>query len=85
MTIRVEWSIRAVRQLLRLEHRDQRRIRKAVGNLSGFPATANVRHLANHDPPYRLRIGNYRVLFSFQGMQRVITIEQVRKRDEHTY
>jgi hypothetical protein len=25
------------------------------------------------------------VLFSFQGVQRVITIEQVRKRDEHTY
>ena len=85
MGVRIEWSIRAVRQLLRFERRDQRRIHKAVAKLSGFPATANVRHLANDDPPYRLRAGNHRVLFSFDGVQRLISIEDVRKRDEHTY
>jgi mRNA-degrading endonuclease RelE of RelBE toxin-antitoxin system len=85
MSVRIEWSIRATRQLLKLERSDQRRIRKAVGNLSGFPATANVRHLASHDPAYRLRVGNHRVLFSFNGAQRLIIIEVIRKRDEHTY
>ena len=85
MNVRIEWSILAVRQLLRLEKQDQRRIGKAIGRLSGFPATANVRHLANHDPPYRLRVGNHRVLFSFDGRRRLIVIESVRKRDEHTY
>jgi mRNA-degrading endonuclease RelE of RelBE toxin-antitoxin system len=85
MSVRIEWSIRAVRQLLRLERRDQRRIRKAVDKLYGFPATANVRHLVNHSPPYRLRVGNHRVLFSFNDTQRLIIIEAVRKRDEHTY
>ena len=85
MSVRIEWSIRAVRQLLRLERRDQRRIRKAVDKLVSFPTTTNVRHLASHDPPYRQRVGNHRVLFSFQGVQRRIIIEAVRKRDEHTY
>jgi mRNA-degrading endonuclease RelE of RelBE toxin-antitoxin system len=33
----------------------------------------------------RLRVGNHRVLYSFQGAQRLIIIEAVRKRDEHTY
>ena len=85
MSIHIEWSIRAVRQLLRLERRDQRRIRKAVHKLYGFPATANVRHLVNHSPPYRLRVGNHRVLFSFDDTLRLIIIEAVRKRDDHTY
>lgn len=85
MSIRIEWSIRAARQLLRLEQRDQRRVRDAVNGLVDFPAAINIKHLVNHDPPYRLRVGNYRVLFSFNGAQRLINIVSVRRRDEHTY
>lgn len=85
MSIRIEWSIRAARQLLRLEQRDQRRVRDAVNSLVDFPAAINIKHLVNHDPPYRLRVGNYRVLFSFNGAQRLINIVSVRRRDEHTY
>ena len=85
MSVHIEWSIRAVRQLLKLERRDQRRIRNAVDKLNDFPAIANVRHLVNHSPPFRLRVGNHRVLFSYDGILRLIVIEAVRKRDEHTY
>ena len=85
MSVRIEWSIRAVRQLLKLEQRNQRRIRKAIGKLTDFPATANVKHLTHHDPAYRLRAGNYRVLFAFDSMRHLVIIESVRKRDEHTY
>lgn len=85
MRNRIDWTVRATRQLLRLEAREQRAIRDAVATLGSFPFTPGVRRLVDHDPPFRLRAGRFRVLFSFDGMVRVVTIEQVAKRDEHTY
>ena len=29
--------------------------------------TSNIKHLTNHDPKYRLRVGNYRVLFDIEN------------------
>ena len=33
----------------------------------------------------RLRIGNYRILFNFDDVVKIISIEEVKKRDERTY
>jgi mRNA-degrading endonuclease RelE of RelBE toxin-antitoxin system len=46
---------------------------------------AGIKRLANHHPPFRLRVRNRRVLFSFDGTRQLILIEAIRKRDEHTY
>jgi len=53
--------------------------------LAHFPDCGNVKKLTNHAYPYRLRIGNYRVFFSFDGAIRIITIEEVKSRNERTY
>jgi len=45
----------------------------------------NVKKLTGHDYGYRLRVGNYRVMFEFDGEVRIVTVEEVRKRDEQTY
>jgi mRNA interferase RelE/StbE len=45
----------------------------------------NVKALTNHEFGYRLRVGDYRVLFDIDGAVRIVSIEQVRKRDERTY
>lgn len=81
----LRWSTRAVRQLLKLEPAIQRRVRDAVALLTEFPATASARRLTSHRHDWRLRVGDYRVLFSFDGSSRIINIEEVRKRDERTY
>jgi len=39
----------------------------------------------NHPCGYRLRVGNYRVLFDFAGSIKLVRIEEVGKRDERTY
>jgi mRNA-degrading endonuclease RelE of RelBE toxin-antitoxin system len=82
---RIVWTLRAVRQLRRLAREQQERIRDAVGGLASFPATPNVKRLVHHGYGFRLRVGDHRVLFDFDGVIRVITIEEVRKRDESTY
>lgn len=50
-----------------------------------MPDCLNVKKLVNHQYDYRLRVGNYRVMFNFDGIIHVVSIEEVKKRDEHTY
>lgn len=50
-----------------------------------MPDTGNVKALAGHDCAYRLRVGNYRVMFDWDGAVKVISIQEVKKRDERTY
>ena len=45
----------------------------------------NVNAITNHEYGWRLRVGNYRVFFEFDGAVRIVSIEEVRKRDERTY
>ncbi len=82
---RIEWKQKAVRQLLRLPAPWQVRIRDAVGALRAFPNTPNVKVLKDYEFSHRLRVGRYRVLFEFDGRIKIVTIEEVKKRDDHTY
>ncbi|MGH8321342.1 MAG: type II toxin-antitoxin system RelE family toxin [Gammaproteobacteria bacterium] len=82
---RIDWTPKAVKQLARLPKPANAAIRRAVGGLQEFPATPNVKRLTAHSPAWRLRVGRYRVLFEFDGAVKIVTIEEVRKRNEHTY
>ena len=48
-------------------------------------AARNVKSLTNHEYGYRLRVGDHRVFFDYDGDVRIVSIEEVRKRDERTY
>jgi len=50
-----------------------------------MPACQNVKALIGHRYGYRLRVGNYRILFDWDGEIRIIEIQEVRKRDGRTY
>ncbi|MEN3367430.1 MAG: mRNA interferase RelE/StbE [Burkholderiales bacterium] len=81
----ITWSTKALKQLLKINKPDQIAIKNAAGELATMPETRNVKALVNHEYPYRLRIGNYRVFFNFDGAVRIVSIEEVRKRDDRTY
>ena len=57
-----------------------------VALLIGWSQVQNVKKLKGRDD-YRLRIGDYRAIFTIHpdGTLTVIRIEEVKKRDEHTY
>lgn len=83
---RIEWTTKAARQMRRLAHPVQVDIRDAIQTkLPHFPRCTGVRALVNHAHGYRLRVGKYRVLFDFDGSIKLVRIEEVGKRDEHTY
>lgn len=83
----IEWTQKAYRQLRKLRNPQvEETIFDAVGTLVGWPECQNVKHLVNHEYQYRLRVGRYRVFFDTSGDTiTIITIQEVKKRDEHTY
>jgi mRNA-degrading endonuclease RelE of RelBE toxin-antitoxin system len=81
----IKWSPKAVKQLLKINKPEQVGIKDALGELTHLPDTRNVVALTNHKHQFRLRVGNYRVFFNFDGAVRIVLIEEVRKRDERTY
>ncbi len=82
----IDWKPKAARQLRKIRDMAmQQRIYREVQVLADFPNCTGVKHLTDHEYNYRLRVGDYRVFFEFDGAVRIVHIEEVRKRDERTY
>ncbi len=82
----VIWQPKAVKQLKKIGDRVvQERILKTTRSLSQFPDCSNVKRLTDHEPTHRLRVGNWRVLFNVFEEVNIVSIEEVKKRDENTY
>ncbi|PIE98145.1 MAG: cytotoxic translational repressor of toxin-antitoxin stability system [Treponema sp.] len=83
--MKVQWSKKSLKQLRKLPESEQEKIYIKGSDLKNFPNVDNVIHLTNHKYNYRLRVGNYRILFNFKSVIKVISIEEVKKRNEGTY
>ncbi len=81
----VDWNKKARKQLKKIDRSDALNIIDSVETLKQFPECSSVIHLTNHKYDYRLRVGRYRVFFNFDGEIKVVSIEEVKKRDERTY
>jgi mRNA interferase RelE/StbE len=83
----INWQAKALRQLRKLDVQAGKQIRNAVTTeLVDLSKARNVKALMNHEFSHRLRVGSYRVLlFNFDGAVHIVSIEEVRKRDERTY
>ncbi|MCW7555255.1 type II toxin-antitoxin system RelE/ParE family toxin [Endozoicomonas gorgoniicola] len=81
----ISWSNKARKQLLKLPRQDASKVYREASALEHFPACQNIKKLTNHRHDYRLRVGRYRIFFNFDGGIRIVTIEEVKLRNEHTY
>ena len=82
----INWQPKALRQLRKVDAHAGKQIRAAVSTeLLDLSMARNVKALTDHEYGYRLRVGNYRVFFDFDGAVRIVSIEEVRKRNERTY
>ncbi|MFA5520171.1 MAG: type II toxin-antitoxin system RelE/ParE family toxin [Castellaniella sp.] len=81
----VNWSNKAKKQLRKIDRKEQLTIIDAVDRLEDFPSVKNVISLTKHEYGYRMRVGNYRILFDADIAVRIIEIQQVKKRDGQTY
>ena len=82
----INWQPKALRQLRKVDAHAGKQIRAAVSTeLLDLSKARNVKALTNHEYGYRLRVGNYRVFFDFDGAIRIVSIQEIRKRNERTY
>jgi mRNA interferase RelE/StbE len=47
----------------KIDNKNKELIHSKISGLAKFPNISNVKRLTNFEPAYRLRIGDYRVLF----------------------
>ncbi|WP_027303098.1 type II toxin-antitoxin system RelE family toxin [Rudanella lutea] len=81
---RLSFSNRALKSLQKIQRPDAERIVNALEELAKDPTPkANVKRLSNHpEAIYRLRVGNYRVLYDQEDAIRIIAVIDIGHRKE---
>jgi mRNA interferase RelE/StbE len=86
---RIEISPAADRDLEKLKGRirmqDFERLRNAVRSLAEEPHPPGVRKIRGAEKAYRIRVGNYRVVYDVYDSDNLVLILQVARRSETTY
>lgn len=82
----IQWQRKARKQVAKITDKAIRiDIAEAIDTLNDLPTAKNVKALTNHQYGYRLKVGNYRVLFDVENDIQIIDIQEVKKRDDNTY
>ena len=77
---RLEVSSQAERQIGRLPPDAQRRVLDALAGLTTHPPTGDIMKLQGRRDEYRLRVGEWRVLFRRDRGERIVVVTAVRAR-----
>ncbi len=82
----IVWQPKARRQLKKIKDTKVRvKILDAVNCLISFPKVDNVKELSKYKYTHRLKVGRYRVLFNAFEEVNIVSVEEVKKRNERTY
>ncbi|RPI64088.1 MAG: type II toxin-antitoxin system RelE/ParE family toxin [Planctomycetaceae bacterium] len=76
MPYRLEIKESARKQIIRLAKPDQRRVMAAIADLAETPRPDGVRKIVGADNAYRIRVGDYRIVYEIHD--RVLTVYIVR-------
>ena len=76
MPYRLEIKDSARKQIARLSKPDQRRVMAAIAELGDTPRPGGVRKIVGADNAYRIRVGDYRIVYEI--LNRVLTVYVVR-------
>ncbi|MDD2600596.1 MAG: type II toxin-antitoxin system RelE/ParE family toxin [Kiritimatiellae bacterium] len=61
MKIKIRKS--AIKDLKKIDHEARDRLHEKIHSLANFPDIPNIKKLTNFEPAYRMRVGDYRILF----------------------
>jgi mRNA interferase RelE/StbE len=79
-TYRVEFTSKAAKEIRKLDPPLRRRILTGIAALETEPRPSGVRKLAGFDNAWRIRIGDYRVLYEVRDDIVVVTVFRVAHR-----
>ncbi len=78
----IEFRKSAEKDLRRLEPTTRQRVVRAIWQLADNPRPSGCRKLVNTRNAYRIRVGDYRVIYAVLDVVLVVAIESVRHRRE---
>ena len=78
MTILID--AKAFKDLSKIHKSEVKKILSKIELLEDYPDVTNIKKLTNFEPPYRLRVGNYRVLFDIED--NIITVYRIKHRSK---
>lgn len=79
MQYRLRFEKRAMKDLQKMQNVDRKRVVTAIETMT-TDLSGDIRKLTVHYPKYRLRVGNFRVLFDIKGDE--IAIHRIKDRRE---
>lgn len=84
---RVNWTKDALRQLIKIDSRYQKAVKEKANALTTFPnESLDTKKLKGEVNQWRLRVGNYRIIFEvINGEPKIINIQAIKRRSERTY
>lgn len=85
MTYQIQIEKSALKRLGKIETHTREKIRAAINDLAHNPRPFGYKKLVDEDGLYRIKIGNYRVIYEVRDNILLITILRVAKRNERTY
>ena len=81
-SFRIEVSATAEKQIRKLPREDQVRVLRAIQPLATEPIPPGSRKIRGYDDVFRIRVGNYRILYRVAGRRLLIIILKIGHRRE---
>ncbi|MBI2911169.1 MAG: type II toxin-antitoxin system RelE/ParE family toxin [Chloroflexi bacterium] len=85
MPHKVEFSPAAARELRRLPAPVRGRLEPAILGLGSDPRPSGVRKIQGSARAYRIRLGEYRVVYNVYEDEKLVVVLRVGRRSERTY
>ena len=82
MAYRVILTATAVKERKRLETKEQKRIDAILKSLMADPKPQNAKKLSGRQQDWRIRMGNYRILYQVDSSNQLVTIWRIAHRRE---
>ncbi|WOE69151.1 type II toxin-antitoxin system RelE/ParE family toxin [Hydrogenimonas thermophila] len=70
----------AAKDIQKIAEPHKTKIKLQIQELQNFPNISNIKKLKNHQPAFRLRVGDYRVLFDVEDD--LIIVARIKHRKE---
>ena len=82
MNYKIEFAKQAAKQFKALPRQEQQRLKTKIDNLEIDPRPSGVIKLSGEKNLYRIRVGNYRIIYSIQDSRLLILIVKIGHRKD---
>lgn len=81
-TYEIEITSSAAQAIIKLPRREQPRVARRIDSLADEPRPHNVEKLSGIRNAYRIRVGDYRIVYTVDDTIRVVSVKRVGHRRE---